>query len=83
MSKIGKFKKLDIKKYDDIIENIQNELDEFQMYQFIMILFNDLMAFLGSCFDSVESEQDYYKLLKAYNIMMEICKKNGGLENDK
>ncbi len=71
-----------IKKYDDIIENIQNELDEFQIYQFIMILFNDFMAFLGSCFDSVESEQDYYKLLKAYNIMMEICKKNGGLEDE-
>ena len=70
MSKIGKFKKLDIEKYDDIIENIQNELDEFQIYQFILILFNDLMAFLGSCFDSVESEQDYYKLLKAYNIEM-------------
>ncbi len=80
MSNIGKFKKLNIKKYDEIIENIQNELDEFKIYQFIMILFNDLMAFLGNCFDSAENEQDYYKLLKAYNIMMEICKKNGGLE---
>lgn len=80
MSNIGKFKKLNIKKYDEIIENIQNELDEFQIYQFIMILFNDLMAFLGNCFDSAESERDYYKLLKAYNIMMEICIKNGGLE---
>ena len=83
MSKIGKIKKLNIEKYDDIIENIQNELDEFQIYQFIMILFNDLMAFLGGCFDSIESEQDYYKLLKAYNVMMEIFKKNGGLEDDK
>lgn len=80
---MGKFKKIGIKKYDDIIENIQNELDEFQIYQFIMILFNDLMAFLDNCFDSVESEQDYYKLLEAYNIMMKICKKNGGLENEK
>ena len=80
---MGKFKKIGIKKYDDIIENIQNELDEFQIYQFIMILFNDLMAFLDNCFDSVESERDYYKLLEAYNIMMKILKDNGGLEDEK
>lgn len=80
---MGKFKKIGIKKYDDIIENIQDELNEFQIYQFIMILFNDLMAFLDNCFDSVESEQDYYKLLEAYNIMMKILKDNGGLEDEK
>lgn len=79
---MGKIKKVGIKKYDDIIENIANELDEFEQYRFIMILFNDLMSFLGSYFDSEESERDYYELLKAYNIMMKICEKNGDLEND-
>lgn len=80
MTRFKQIKKTGVKKYDDILENIDDDLNEMQIYQFIMYLLTDLLVSIQFNCDSDESIQDYNKSLEAYNILIKILEKNGGVE---